>query len=277
MSYGKTIELFLVNGTAESIVIAELSNWNGKAIKIPRTEVISCNRDDLKSAGTYFLFCKMDDGSDAVYIGEAENIYDRLRQHLQDYQSNKESYYWNSAVAFIGRDLDKALIRYLENRFVEMARQNNRYSVLTKNTYKNTVLKESKVAAMEEYIDHVKVIINALGYRVLEPTPTANEQTTKLYCKSASACAEGFVSAGGFTVSKGSKISDHITPSFPTAAKPYYDLRQKLINEGIIDGSLFTVDYEFNAPSAASAVVLGRSSNGKIDWKDASGTPLNKI
>lgn len=277
MSYGKTIELFLVNGTAESIIIAELSNWNGKAIKIPRSEVLSCTRDDLKSAGTYFLFCKMDDGSDAVYIGEAENIYDRLRQHLQDYQSNKESYYWNTAVAFIGRDLDKALIRYLENRFVEMARQNNRYSVLTKNTYKNTVLKESKVAAMEEYINHVKVIINALGYRVLEPTPTANEQTTRLYCKSTSACAEGFISAGGFTVLKGSKISDHTAPSFPTAAKTYYDLRQKLVNEGVIDGFVFTSDYEFNAPSAASAVVLGRSSNGKIDWKDISGTPLNKI
>ena len=39
MSYGKAIELFLVNGTADSLITAELSNWNGKAIKIPRTEV----------------------------------------------------------------------------------------------------------------------------------------------------------------------------------------------------------------------------------------------
>ena len=37
IDYGlwKTIELFLVNGTADSIITAELSNWNGKAIKIP--------------------------------------------------------------------------------------------------------------------------------------------------------------------------------------------------------------------------------------------------
>lgn len=47
MVYGKTIELFLVNGTADSIITAELSNWNGKAIKIPRTEVADCTRDDL--------------------------------------------------------------------------------------------------------------------------------------------------------------------------------------------------------------------------------------
>ena len=41
MAYGKAIELFLVNGTAESLITAELSNWNGKAIKIPRTEISS--------------------------------------------------------------------------------------------------------------------------------------------------------------------------------------------------------------------------------------------
>ena len=47
MAYGKSIEIFLVNGTADSFITAELSNWNGKAIKIPRIEVASCNRDDI--------------------------------------------------------------------------------------------------------------------------------------------------------------------------------------------------------------------------------------
>ena len=47
MAYGKSIELFLVNGTADSLTIAELSNWNGKAIKIPRIEVSSCHREDI--------------------------------------------------------------------------------------------------------------------------------------------------------------------------------------------------------------------------------------
>lgn len=56
MAYGKSIELFLVNGTADSLIIAELSNWNGKAIKIPRIEVASCNRDDITQAGVYIPF-----------------------------------------------------------------------------------------------------------------------------------------------------------------------------------------------------------------------------
>ena len=49
MAYGKSIELFLVNGTADSLITAELSNWNGKAVKIPRIEVSTCNRDDIKN------------------------------------------------------------------------------------------------------------------------------------------------------------------------------------------------------------------------------------
>ncbi len=51
MAYGKAIELFLVNGLADSLIIAELSNWNGKAVKIPRIEVANCSRDDLKTPG----------------------------------------------------------------------------------------------------------------------------------------------------------------------------------------------------------------------------------
>ena len=82
MVYGKTIELFLVNGTADSIITAELSNWNGKAIKIPRIEVKNCQREDIQQAGVYFLFCKEDDDSDSVYIGESENVKDRLLQAL---------------------------------------------------------------------------------------------------------------------------------------------------------------------------------------------------
>ncbi len=277
MAYGKAIELFLVNGTADSIVTAELSNWNGKAIKIPRTEVSACDRNDVRGVGVYFLICQEDDGTDSVYIGEAENVLDRLTQHLRDYQSGKEKYYWNTAVIFVGRDLNKALIRYLENRFVEIAKNCGRYAVLTKNTYKNTVLKEAQIASMEEYIDNVKILINTLGYKVLMPVPKATDDTVYLYCKGSGASAKGFITSGGFTVTKESLISDHIVPSFETKGKNYNNLRKALIREGVIDGRTFVRDYEFKAPSAASAVVLGRSSNGHDDWKTADGTKLKDI
>ena len=196
MAYGKSIELFLVNGTADSIITAELSNWNGKAIKIPRIEVAACSREDITQPGVYFLFCKEDDGSDSVYIGEAENVKDRLIQHLCDYKVDKEKYYWNTAVIFVGRDLNKALIRYLENRFVDIARKNKRYLVLTKNTYRNTVMKESQIAVMEEFIDDVKVLINTLGYKVLEPL-VKNEATVASVEDEVLSLSTGSVSASG--------------------------------------------------------------------------------
>ena len=277
MAYGKAIELFLVNGTAESLITAELSNWNGKAIKIPRTEVSACDREDIKGVGIYFLICQEDDGTDSVYIGEAENVLDRLTQHLRDFQSGKEKYYWNTAVIFVGRDLNKALIRYLENRFVEIAKECGRYTILTKNTYKNTVLKEAQIASMEEFIDNVKILINTLGYKVLVSVPKANDETIYLYCKGSGASAKGFVSAGGFTVLEGSTVSDHTVPSLETKGKSYYNLRNALIKDGTISDRVFTRDYEFKAPSAASAVILGHTSNGNVDWKTADGAKLKDL
>ena len=275
--YGKAIELFLVNGSADSLTTAELSNWNGKAIKIPRTEVSSCNRSDIKGVGVYFLMCQETDGSDSVYIGEAENVLDRLQTHLIQYQAGKEQYYWNTAVAFVGRDLNKAMVRYLEHRLFEIARESGRCSILTKNTYKNTVLKEAHIASMEEFLDNIGILINALGYKILDPAPDAVEGTTYLFCKGNKALAKGFVSAGGFTVLAGSTVSDHTVPSLETQGKSYYRLRNDLIKEGVIVDGAFVKNYEFNAPSAASAVVLGHTSNGNVDWKTEDGTSLKNL
>ena len=212
MAYGKSIELFLANGTADSLVIAELSNWNGKAIKIPRIEITDCKRDDIKGAGVYFLFCKEEDDTDSVYIGESETVQDRLIQHLRDYNAEKEKFYWTTAVIFLGRDLNKALIRYLEDRFVQIARECKRYTVLTKNTYSRTVMKEAHVAAMEEFIDNVRVLINALGYKVLEPTVQKTSDSTdedeKLYLNTGAVRAVGIVTSEGFVLLAGSKINE---------------------------------------------------------------------
>jgi len=214
---------------------------------------------------------------DSVYIGEAEVIHDRLKQHILDYQNGKENYYWNTAVAFIGRDLNKALIRFLENRLVTIARDCGQYIVLTKNTYKNTVLKESQIASMEEFTENAKVLMSALGYKVLVPVPQPTASTTYLYCKGSGASAKGFVSNGGFTVLKGSSVSTHTVPSMEVHAKGMYKLRKALEKDSIIDNGAFTRDYEFSSPSAASCVVLGRSSNGTTEWKSIDGTKLKDI
>lgn len=280
MPYGKSIELFLVNGTADSLITAELSNWNGKAIKIPRIEVTSCKREDITQAGVYFLFCKEDDGSDSVYIGEAENVKDRLIQHLRDYQAEKEKYYWSTAVIFVGRDLNKALIRYLENRFVEIARNSKRYIVLTKNTYRNTVMKESQIAVMEEFIDNVKILINALGYKLLEPFSQVESSASEtddamLFLASGSAKATGKVTTEGFVVFEDAIINEKTSTKSLSAGMQ--KLRQTLIDSDKIQNWKTTEDILFSSSSAAADFILGYSVSGPQMWKTKDGRTLKDI
>lgn len=280
MAYGKSIELFLVNGSADSLIIAELSNWNGKAIKIPRIEVGSCNRDDITQAGVYFLFCKEEDGSDSVYVGEAENVKERLVQHLRDYQSEKEKYYWTTAVIFVGRDLNKALIRYLENRFVEIARASRRYTVLTKNTYKNTVMKESQIAVMEEFVDNVKILINALGYKVLEPFVHTETNSSKvddelLYLSTGAASASGKVTTEGFVVFEGAILNEKTSTKSLSAGMQ--KLRQKIMDSDKVKNFKTTEDILFSSSSAAADCILGYSVSGPQTWKTKDGRTLKEI
>ena len=71
-----------------------------------------------------------------------------------------------------------------------------------------------------------------------------------------------------FVVRKGSIISSDTTDGFPPN---YADLRKHLIQEGTIADGVFTIDYAFTSVSAAAAVVLGRSANGRKEWTKLDG------
>ena len=90
MAYSKSINIFLPTGSAEGPIELEMLNWNGMVIKVPRKEVPTYADVELDKPGIYFLFCKNDNGEEAVYVGEAENLLKRVKQHIQDYNSDKE-------------------------------------------------------------------------------------------------------------------------------------------------------------------------------------------
>ncbi len=71
-----TIKLFLPHGDASRLRIAEISNWSGKALAAPRTELDPLlQREETQGAGVYFLFGADDEeGRLQAYIGEAEVI-----------------------------------------------------------------------------------------------------------------------------------------------------------------------------------------------------------
>ena len=167
MVHGKTITIFLADGTADGIITAHLSNWNGECIKIPREDVSHSDFEELDGPGVYFLICTdTEDGQDAVYVGEAENLRKRLCQHILDHKNGKEKYYWQNAVMFTGSELNKTLIRYLEHHLTVRARSAKRYTILTKNTYGDSVIKRHEKEAMEEFIDNIQILLSALNYRI---------------------------------------------------------------------------------------------------------------
>ncbi|QOR62816.1 GIY-YIG nuclease family protein [Sulfurovum sp. ST-21] len=280
--FAKTIKLFLLDGIPNGRMTCELSNWTGKAYKLPRNMIKdSSRREELSSTGVYFLFGKSDMTSekDVIYIGEAENIIKRLSQHLN------EKDYWNEAVVLISKDdnLNKAHIKYLENRLHQIAVKVNRYEVKNSNTPTQPSISESDQAEMEEFIENIKMLVNVLGFKAFEEL--IQEQTndkkvsSNFFIKSArGANAQGQQTSDGFVVLKDSEIASSTVDSYPDGWK---NSRQELIDNGTIiekNGKLiFSKDYLFNSPSAAAAIVMGRSANGLMEWKSNKGKSLKDM
>lgn len=278
MKFGKTIKIFLIDGDPNGRMSCELSNWSGKAYKIPRIKIKDCSdRDDLTSTGVYLLFGKDDDGKDQVYIGEAESILKRLNQQL----TSKD--FWNETIVFISKDenLNKAHIKYLENRLHDIAKAANRYKVDNSIIPTQSSISESDRAEMEEFIEYIKMLVNTLGHKVFEEKrefKPKQKQATFFIKAARGADGQGEPSSDGFVVLKGSKaaatIVNSMTPNFIT-------YRQKLIDEGVLvdkgEYFEFTDDYIFSSPSTAAVMVMGRNANGLTEWKAKGGKTLKEF
>ena len=277
MTFGKTIKIFLIDGDPNGRMSCELSNWTGKAYKIPRIKIKDCtDREDLISTGVYLLFGKDDDGKDLVYIGEAETILKRLNQHLN------QKDFWNETVVFISKDenLNKAHIKYLENRLHDIAKNANRYKVENYITPTQSSISEPDQAEMEEFLENIKMLVNTLGHKVFEEKRDFHPKQKKdtFYIKAArGADAEGEPSSDGFVVFKGSKAAGTTVPSM---TPNFLNLRQKLIDEKAIvengNNYEFIEDYIFSSPSTAAAMVMGRNANGLTEWKLKNGKTLKE-
>ncbi len=269
--FGKTISLFLIEGDPNKRWVCELSNWNGKAYKIPRIEVKHCSdRNDLAACGIYFLFGRNDtDDKGIVYIGEAENVFERLKQH----DSQKD--FWNECIVFISKDnrLNKAHIKYLEYCCYMLAKNANRYTINNSQVPAYASLTEPEQAEMDEFLYNIRMISNVLGHKVLEPfvkmiSEFSEDVPQILYITTnRGANAKGMQTSEGFVVLKDSQIADGVTDSCPKSIRK---LREQLTQSGIInENRIFTEDKVFSSPSTAASVVMGRSANGRTEWRES--------
>jgi len=175
---GKSIRIYLADGTPLGIRHAEVVNWTGQAIVVPRHRLSELRDwEQSQRPGVYFLFGE-DPATleDLAYIGESENVFDRLRQH----STAKE--FWREAVFFTSKDenLTKSHVKFLEARLIEQAIKAQRWALENGNVPALASLPRADRDAMDEFLGPLRLLLRALGFTILDPikSPSTVVQTS---------------------------------------------------------------------------------------------------
>ncbi len=272
---GKKLTVYLLDGKDFGPRIIEIGNWVGKAIYCPRISALSImKRSEINNPGIYFLKSTPlnDSFSERIYIGEAENIGKRIKQHLSD--SSRDFY---ELIFFISKDdlLTKTQIKYLEAKLIEIANEAKMVEIENGNAPNLPTLHESDISDMEYFLDQIKLVLPLVGFNLLRSTTirqgviqkSLDKKNQIFSLKNKRFNARMLVTDDGFVVEKNSQANKTVTSSMTVN---YKKLRQKLIDTGVLldkgDFYIFNDDTIFTSPSAASNIVLGRQSPGPIEW-----------
>ena len=141
-------------------------------------------------------------------------------------------------------------------------------------------MKESQIAVMEEFVDNVKVLINALGYKVLEPfahteSNVSNIDDEVLYLSTGAASASGKVTTEGFVVFEGAVFNEKTSTKSLSAGMQ--KLRQKIMDSEKVQNLKTMEDILFSSSSAAADCIIGYSVSGPQTWKTKDGRTLREI
>lgn len=270
---GKSIRLFLVDGTPQGIRTAEVGNWTGLAVMCPRTELARfARRPEARKTGIYILVGPPDAASSRVriYVGEGDEVWTRLSSH----DSTKD--FWTHVVVFVSKDenLTKAHVRFLEAALVREIKQAKRAEVTNGTEPVGGKLPEADVADMVTYLENVRLLLPTLGVDVFAVEQSMSSPASgelRLELKWEDSKAECAVRDGQFVVLANSLARAKEGESLGDAMRA---LRRDLQKAGALvpvpnsPGALrFTGDYAFTSPSAAAAAVMGTSVNGREAWK----------
>lgn len=272
----QTIQIFLPDGNATSIKIADLTNRLITAISIPRNKLIeSGKRAEIKKYGIYFLFGINEDKAKPIaYIGETDDCFERLKTH------NKNKDFWNYAVAITSKSdtFTKSHIKFLEHICIKNAKEIGRYDLDNLNTPTKEHISESLEADLLDNFETLKILLSTLGFPIFEEIINKESNREILYCKGKDALAMGELTDDGFVVLKGSTANLSETK---TAGNWVIGMRKKLKDDRIIihDKNIYTFqeNFIFTSPSGAAAAVLGRRANGWTEWKNKEGKTIDEI
>lgn len=285
MSIPFSLRIFVADGDPDGLRVVERSNWIGKALMFPRALLPRVKgRSELGQTGVYLLLGPREDGEgEMLYVGEGDPIRPRLESHY----AKKD--FWTRAVCFVAGagQLNKAHVQLLEAQLVALAAAAKRLPLDNANTPTEPTLSEADRADMQVFLQNMLGMLPVLGVHAFEQAAPAAAVSSAplLYCKGKGVAASGYESSQGFVVKAGSQAVATAVPSMQLHVRGMYELRQELIGNGVLapvpggaaEGYRFTQDYVFSSPSTAAAVVLGRSANGRIEWKDEQGRTLKAL
>lgn len=270
---GKTIQIYLPDGNPRSIKIAEITSRTVSSILFHRSKLTEISqREELNNVGVYLLFGD-EDLNPKVYIGEAENCLNRIKQH------NKSKDFWTHAIVFISKTqfFTKTHIKYLEWLCCETAKKANRYSLENGNSPTRPHISESVEADLYDNFETIKILASTLGYPVFDEIKKPKTKEI-IICKGKDAFAKGEYTEDGLIVFSGSTCN---LKESKTAGTWIVNMRAKLKERGVLTEKNtvleFTKDHVFSSPSASAAVVLARRANGWIEWKYQDGKTLDEV
>lgn len=280
---GRLVRLFLTEGSAHGVVIAEIGNWNGKALAAPRGRLPELlKRPEASRTGVYILLGPDPERVEGLlaYIGEADDIAARMKIHLRSEPKD----FFDRVVFLVSSDeaLTKGHVRYLESRLIRLTQEAGSVA-LTNDTHPDFQrLPEADRVDMDSFIEHASLVLPILGCdlfrqrpRVASP-PTAGAPSPSDGARpvfvfgTGGAAARAQETEEGFVVLSGSTARRTPSGTFPAG---YLALRDRLKASGqLIDGPtadllLFTTDVVFTSPSAAASIISARSASGPIEWK----------
>jgi hypothetical protein len=288
VAVGRSLELYYIDGRPDGMLTAELFNWTGHVLMTPRTQIATALvRSEASYAGVYLLIGEQD-GEPRAYVGEGEDIGARIRNH----DVNKD--WWTSAVLVTAaaNKLNKAHVRYLEARLIAEARRIGRVPLDNSVNPAAPSLSEADVAKMEAFLENLFIVLPAVRVdmfiqRARPATPSIEaihqglvNQTPNgasrigiyprfvLETRKHGLHASALLINGEFVVEAGSQARQAWEG---IEAHSYAQLHDELVRAGVLapEGArcVFTQNYAFSSPSAAAAVIYGRSASGPAAWR----------
>lgn len=276
----QTIQIFLPTGDPRGMRVAEITTRIVRVIEVPRSQLADFLKlPESQQVGVYFLMGELSEaGLPRAYIGQSGNVGSRL------VQQNQSRDFWNRALVVISltNSMTQTHALFLEWLAIGEATKAGRYSLENGNTGSQPYTPAPLQADCHEIHETAGTLLATLGQPIFEPlinTPTAQGRTERFYCKGSGANGVGEYTAEGFVVLKGSRGRMENVASIQGTSSERF--REKLLEEGILTvdsgGVMLTRDYLFSSPSMAATALQGRTANGWLEWKDATGRTLDEV